>query len=199
IFRGPTPTFGLGLVDNTSEEQLTSRFASTATQRANFGIGGHFNRNGNDGTITRFGWKAQNKSLLLFAGEAYNVEQGVTNELFQNERDESASCPLVTMPNDVSNLEAAGAAEVLSSIQKFALFMTFLAPPQPSTDTPGGTASIGRGRQLFSAIGCALCHTPTLTTGPSATGALDRQMANLFSDLLLHNMGAGLADDVLQG
>jgi len=44
------------------------------------------NRNGNDGTIARFGWKAQNKSLLLFSGEAYNVEQGVTNELFQTER-----------------------------------------------------------------------------------------------------------------
>src|SRR3954469_229305 len=92
IFRIPTPVFGLGLVDNTSEEQLISRFNSTAADRAAFGIGGHFNRNGNDGSITRFGWKAQNKSLLIFSGEAYNVEMGVTNELFQNEREGIESC-----------------------------------------------------------------------------------------------------------
>jgi CxxC motif-containing protein (DUF1111 family) len=42
--------------------------------------------NGNDGTISRFGWKAQNQSLLLFSGEAYNVEMGITNELFPSER-----------------------------------------------------------------------------------------------------------------
>ena len=47
---------------------------------------GHVNRDGNDGMITRFGWKAQNKSLEMFAGEAYNVEMGVTNEIFENER-----------------------------------------------------------------------------------------------------------------
>ena len=75
IFRIPTPTFGLGLVDNTSEEQLISWFNSTAAARAASGIGGHFNTNGNDGSITRFGWKAQNKSLLIFSGEAYNVSR----------------------------------------------------------------------------------------------------------------------------
>ena len=41
---------------------------------------------GNDGTVARFGWKAQNKSLLLFSGEAYNVEMGITSELFQTDR-----------------------------------------------------------------------------------------------------------------
>ena len=54
-------------------------------------ITGQTNNNGNDGTIARFGWKAQNKSLLLFSGEAYNVEMGITNELFQTERDENAA------------------------------------------------------------------------------------------------------------
>ena len=61
-------------------------------------VTGQPNKNGNDGTIARFGWKAQNKSLLLFSGEAYNVEMGITNELFQTERDEtpaasSRRCP----------------------------------------------------------------------------------------------------------
>ena len=58
-----------------------------------FGILGTANRNGNDGTVTRFGWKAQNKSLVIFSGEAYNVEQGITNELFPDERGEGG-CPI---------------------------------------------------------------------------------------------------------
>src|SRR5215470_18899530 len=53
-------------------------------------ISGQPNKNGNDGTFGRFGWKAQNKSLLVFSGEAYNVEMGITNEAFQTERDETA-------------------------------------------------------------------------------------------------------------
>src|SRR5207245_646519 len=76
---------------------------------------------------------------------------------------------------------------VSSRIHKFAFFMTFLAPPTPSPDTPGGSASIARGRLLFAITGCALCHTPSLTTGPSVTPAFDRQPVNLFSDVLLHN------------
>ena len=49
-------------------------------------LAGGFNHNGNDGTISRFGWKAQNKSLHIFAGEAYNVEMGITNLLFPQDR-----------------------------------------------------------------------------------------------------------------
>ena len=59
---------------------------------------GEPNRNGNDGTIARFGWKAQNKSLLLFAAEAYNVEMGISNELFQTEREEKAACQFRLRP-----------------------------------------------------------------------------------------------------
>ena len=80
VFRIPTPVFGLGLVENTPDATLRASLAATRDARYRLGVGGRFNTNGNDGTITRFGWKAQNKSLLIFAGEAYNVEQGVTNE-----------------------------------------------------------------------------------------------------------------------
>ena len=61
---------------------LQANLAANAASKSQLGIAGRFNTSGNDGTITRFGWKAQNKSLLMFAGEAYNVEQGVTNDLF---------------------------------------------------------------------------------------------------------------------
>jgi len=84
IFRIPTPTFGTGLIETISEETLLNNQQSAFNN--NQGITGTFNHNGNDGTISRFGWKAQNKSLELFAGEAYNVEQGVTNEIFTQER-----------------------------------------------------------------------------------------------------------------
>jgi hypothetical protein len=74
-----------------------------------------------------------------------------------------------------------------------------LAPPTPSPDTPGGAASITSGQGLFRDIGCALCHTPTLHTGNATVEALRQQPVNLFSDLLLHDMGAGLADGITQG
>jgi len=77
--------------------------------------------------------------------------------------------------------------------------MRFLAPPARSPDTPGGFVSIERGRKLFTDTGCALCHTPTLNTGNSAVAALRNQPANLFSDLLVHDMGPGLADGITQG
>ena len=92
IFRIPTPTFGVGIVEAISDGTLISSFNSTQANRQALNIGGHFNTNGNDQTITRFGWKAQNKSLLLFAAEAANVEMGVTNEIFQNERTTGANC-----------------------------------------------------------------------------------------------------------
>ena len=55
-------------------------------------------------------------------------------------------------------------------------------------------------RHVFNAIGCALCHTPTMQTAPVMNSAvLEYRPVNLFSDLLVHHMGAGLADDVIQG
>jgi len=62
------------------------------------------NRNGNDSTITRFGWKARNKSLQLFAAEACNVEQGVTDEIFSNERSEAPVCRFNRDSEDSTNL-----------------------------------------------------------------------------------------------
>src|SRR5438093_1203762 len=162
-------------------------------------IPGRTNNNGNDGTIARFGWKAQNKSLLLFAGEAYNVEMGISNELFQQEREEKPACQFATVPNGVTDTEATETPGGLSAIEHFAFFQRFLAPPTPSPNMPGGASSISNGRAKFVSVGCALCHTPTLTTGNSTVEALKNKPVNLFSDLLLHNMGPGLADDILQG
>jgi CxxC motif-containing protein (DUF1111 family) len=208
VFRIPTPTFGAGLIEQIPDSVIQSNAAAQEDRKVALGIfgrpnrirvSGDTNRTGNDGTIARFGWKAQNKSLLLFSGEAYNVEMGITNELFQTERDETATCQLVRTPNNVTNPEGATAADVLSAIEKFALFMRLLAPPTPSLTIPGGASSIENGRALFQSIGCALCHTPTLNTGEASVAALSNQAVNLYSDLLVHGMGPRLADDILQG
>jgi CxxC motif-containing protein (DUF1111 family) len=212
IFRIPTPTFGAGLIEQIPDAAIVANQASNLVQKQALGIAGRpnfqlagraitgsTNNNGNDGTIARFGWKAQNKSLLLFSGEAYNVEMGITNELFQTERDETKECQFATVPNDVTDTEAVTPAEALSAIEKFAFFMRFLDAPKPSPDTPGGAASIANGRQKFSDVGCALCHTPSFTTGNSTVAALNNQPVNLYSDLLVHDMGTGLADGVSQG
>src|SRR5437879_8295502 len=199
IFRIPTPVFGAGLIEQIPDRVILANQASNAILKGALGISGRTNRNGNDGTIARFGWKAQNKSLLLFSGEAYNVEMGITNELFQTERDETPACQFDTVPNNVTKTDGTPPLEAISAIEKFAFFARFLAAPTPSPDTPGGAASIARGRNLFNSTGCALCHTPTLTTGNAAVAALRNQAVNLFSDLLVHDMGPRLGDGVTQG
>lgn len=193
IFRIPISVFGDGLVEAVSDSALQDNLNSTAAQRAALGIGGRFNTNGNDGTITRFGWKAQNKSLLLFSGEAYNVEQGVTNNLFQNDRFPAgtsdatiANCTFNTSPEDADNVLNGQANTIVGGVTKpnpnlnkpigtlsemsadlvnFAGFMRLLAPPTPVNSFDAvGAASINNGRNLFSSTGCALCHTVSLTT-----------------------------------
>ncbi len=131
----------------------------------------------------------------MFSGEAYNVEQGVTSDLFPHERDESPGCRNNATPESQTNYDAADPLEVPSDVVKFAVFMRMLAPPTPTPDTD----TIVRGKKLFNDVGCALCHTPTLHTGKMAVAALRNKDVNLYSDLALHGMGPGLADDVSQG
>src|SRR5215469_3234198 len=143
--RIPTPIFGLGLVENTPDQNLIADVAAVSAQRQAMGITGHFNYSGNDGTITRFGWKAQNKSLLMFAGEAYNVEAGVTNELFPNKRDYAATCQFNTLPEDGTDITQAMANNAASDIAMFAKFMQMTAPPRPVANKDNS------GQQAFNA------------------------------------------------
>ena len=200
IFRIPTPVFGGGLVEDISDTAILANAAANANAKAQLGIAGVPNHSGNDGSITRFGWKAQNKSLLIFAGEAYNVEQGVTNELFPNERDKTPSCQFNGTAEDDTNMttnETAFAPSAYSSdVVNFAMFARLSAPPTPAPQT----AQTQAGAQVFSNIGCALCHTPTINTG--AVSFITQQSnvpVNAFSDFLVHNMGNGLADHISQG
>jgi len=160
IFRIPTPTFGLGLVEAVPDSGLQAAFAASGQQRRSLGISGSFNRTGNDGTITRFGWKAQNKSLLIFSGEAYNVEMGVTNEAFPNERENDPNCQFNNLPESTTRLvnqtnSASPASDFSSDIVNFTAFMRMLAPPTPATPSAPATAQ----------------STPATTTVAAATAA----------------------------
>jgi len=197
-FRIPTPVFGAGLIENIDDATIIANVAASAAPF--LGIQGVPNRSGNDGSITRFGWKAQNKSLTIFAGEAYNVEMGVTNELFPNERGYPPapvpqSCAFNPTPEDRTVFESTDPTQVPSDVNAFANFMRFLDQPVPAAPT----TSTARGAAIFSAIRCSACHTPSLTTGKSDFApALSGVQANLFSDLALHHMGRGLADGITQ-
>ncbi len=199
VFRIPTPLYGLGLVENTPDANLRAAFEANAALKASLGVSGRFNTSGNDGTIMRFGWKAQNKSLMMFSGEAYNVEQGVTNELFPNEREDTANCRLNATPEDGVHFEvpanALSAASAASSdTANVTTFARLLAAP-----TPVASPAAVRGEQVFNRVGCQTCHTATQTTGPSEIAALDRVTYRPYSDFALHNMGQRLNDRVAQG
>ena len=195
-FRIPTPIFGLGLVESTPDSVLRANLAGTARARAALGIGGTFNTSGNDGTITRFGWKAQNKSLMIFGAEAYNVEQGVSNEGFTNERSAVPGCVFNGSPEDATSTDQTGTAvETSSDVVNFAMFMRFSAPATPANLSP----SAQNGWQLFNSLGCALCHSATLTTGPAKYAAMSNVTFHPFSDFAIHHMGTGLSDGVSQG
>ena len=201
-FRIPTPVFGAGLIENISDATILANLAASANRQ--LGIAGVPNRSGNDGSITRFGWKAQNKSLLVFSGEAYNVEMGVTNELFPNERGYPPNpiptgCLVNPTPEDRTIFDATRTDLVPSDVAAFANFMRFLDQPIPACTT-NCSPQIQTGRMLFKAIGCANCHTPSMTTDKSEMAdGLSQVPANLFSDLALHHMGARLADGISQG
>jgi CxxC motif-containing protein (DUF1111 family) len=198
VFRIATPVFGLGLVENTPDATLEANLAANAPAKQAAGISGVFNRSGNDGTITRFGWKAQNKSLAVFAGEAYNVEQGVSNELFMNERSAVPSCVFNSSPEDHTNnegLDSGDQIDMASDAIAFAMFMRLSAAPTRAA----GLDPSGRGEQLFDSTGCSLCHSKTLKTGKSPYGGMSDTDYSAFSDFALHHMGENLADGIQQG
>jgi CxxC motif-containing protein (DUF1111 family) len=193
-------------MDKIQDQEILKRHADSAALRAQFGIEGIPNRSGNDGTITRFGWKAQNKSITVFAGEAYNVEMGVTNDVFPQAVEENDACngPLKPHPNDVTRTDTnddnneffENPDHILPDWFQFVQFMQFLDGPKPVPLTTRAQ----HGRDLFATVGCVGCHTPQMRTAAVVkSDALRDKPVNLYSDLLIHHMGANLADNIIQG
>jgi CxxC motif-containing protein (DUF1111 family) len=209
IFRQTTPTFGAGLIELIQETDILSNMNSNTSLKQTLGITGHPNYSDDDGTISRFGWKAQNKSLLYFSGEAYTVEEGVSDEAFPSENDESIPSCLPPFPVPAGTNKTKGVPDDRNDtgeapklpvnfpgdLERFSLFMRFLQPPTPVK----ATTSTTNGLTQFNNVGCNMCHTVSFTTPSASIAALSKVKATLYSDLLVHHMGPGLADNVIQG
>lgn len=190
--RRSTPLFGLGLVEAVPDEALVAlarrqppEVAGRPHEVVNFATG--------KPAIGRFGWKAQLSTLLEFAADAYTNEMGITTPLVPDENCPQGDCAALAfnpLPSDVPN------EPDNEDVIAFSNFMRLLAPP------PRGAGARDRraraGEALFASIGCAACHVPSLRTGRSRIGALDRVKFQPYSDFLLHDMGS-LGDGIAQG
>jgi CxxC motif-containing protein (DUF1111 family) len=194
-----TPLFGAGLIEAIPDSTLR---AAAASLNKPDGIRGRVSivQDLASGTerIGRFGWKAQVATLLTFSGDAYLNEMGITNRLFPVENAPNSDTARLARADEILDPEDAPATTThLADIDRVTAFMRLLAPPAPAR-RPGSAANVATGRALFTSISCAACHTPTLRTGPSPVAALAHQPVNLYSDLLLHDMGS-LGDGIAQG
>ena len=194
--RMPIPLFGAGLIEAIPDETLMAladpfdRNRDGSAGRASIVV----DLATGERRVGRFGWKAQVATLLTFSGDAYRNEMGITNDLFPTElafgipADQLKRCDLVPDPEDKVD-PATGRRD----IDLFADFMRLLAPISrgPVDDT------VRDGERVFASVGCAACHIPALTTGPSVNPLFNRKAVPLYSDLLLHDIGTG--DGIKQG
>ena len=175
----PPQLFGLGLVEAVSEEAILSR--SDPEDIDGDGISGRPGLDP-DGRLARFGLRATHATLESFIEEAIRLEMGLTTPEHPDEM----------LPNGEPlppGMDPAPDPEVDDShIGLLSDYVRFLAPTQLATP------SDPVGEEIFRDIGCAECHTPTMTTASNDNPALDRKRFRIYSDLLLHDMGRELAD-----
>lgn len=188
--RIPLPVFGDGLIEAIPDEAILA--LEDPIDRDGNGVRGRASIVVDVATgarrVGRFGWKAQQATLLAFSGDAYRNEMGITNDLFPAEYAYGVSdadmrtCDAARDPEDRRD-----PLTRRRGIDNFESFMKFLAPIGRGTIDQ----NVRDGEQVFHAIGCAACHVPALTTGPSSNPLFNRKTVPLFSDLLLHDIGTG--------
>ncbi|MBD1577583.1 c-type cytochrome [Vibrio sp. S11_S32] len=197
------PMIGLGLLESISVETLQN--IADQQQRDNKGISGKLNQVWDVQTkstqVGRFGWKAGQPSAIQQDAGAFNGDLGLTSALFPHENCSPQQTICAEMPNgNRANNAAANKVnstedyEVSNKILKFVEFYSqhLAVPIRRNTTDP----SVIRGQQLFENVGCASCHTPEIKTAQSdELPSLSNQTIHPYSDLLLHDMGEGLADN----
>jgi CxxC motif-containing protein (DUF1111 family) len=144
-----------------------------------------------DGAVGRFGWKATAPTVLAQTAAAFVHDMGITSPL--QPRD-----PRTAAQRERLVFAEGGEPEIdAHKLARVAFYARTIAPPAPRT---GDAGEVSRGAALFTAFGCAKCHTPAWTTGADAT---EPEFANRvftpYTDLLLHDLGPGLADDKQDG
>ena len=184
--RSTPPVFGFGLLDAIPEKTLLSH--EDPHDANGDGIFGRANRT-IDGRVGRFGRKAAVATLLEFNGGAFPQEMGVTTPLSPVEETINGK-PVPPETDPAPDPEI-----TIEDVENVTWFTRFLAPPPRQILTNSDDQYLAaRGKKLFAALKCAVCHVPAMKTGPSAVKSLDRKYVALYSDMLLHAMGAELAD-----
>ena len=182
--------FGLGAADLIPEQALHD--AADPDDLDGDGISGRVGRTP-DGHVGRFGRKADVASLHDFTHLALFNEMGITTSVHSRERGPNGAA----LPDGVDPAPDPELGD--DSADLITDFVRMLAPPPRPTPDPDAAPLIAQGETLFTAIGCAACHTPYVTTGPSRLAPLDRVRAPLYSDLLLHDLGPALASTCAPG
>jgi CxxC motif-containing protein (DUF1111 family) len=136
--------------------------------------------------LGRFSRKAQVSTLIQQVVEAYQQDMGITSEFLPIENVNPQVGGSTLAADEVSDPEVDA-----STVRAVVDYIRMLAPPAPGEET----SQRSRGRDVFTDIGCAGCHVPQFTTGPSTIAALSGMPVVLYSDLLLHDMGDELADN----
>ena len=181
-----SPVFGLGLLEVITENDILQNQDINDTDGD--GISGKANYvfDAVTGTtkIGRFGWKANTATILEQCAGAYNGDMGITSYLK----------PIETGFGQSNGEDGFGDDPELADhiLQRVALYCKTLAVPAPRNIT---VSNVRRGAKIFEQLECAKCHIPKMQTGPSAIAALANQTIFPYSDLLLHDMGDGLADN----
>jgi CxxC motif-containing protein (DUF1111 family) len=189
--RRTQPVFGLGLVDATPDAVFVALAESQAHEapeaagRPAMVIDLATGRS----AVGRFGWKGHVPTLFQFSGDAALNEMGITSPQFPDEICPQGDCSVLQY-NPFPTLNDPDGVDVA----RVTAFMRFLGPPP----APVLSGQVQRGSEVFAAFGCAVCHVPTLITGPNPSTALDRVAYHPYSDFLLHDMGS-LGDGIDQG
>lgn len=177
------PLYGLGLLEAIPEGTLAA--LADPEDRDADGVSGRLPRAA-DGRVGRFGYKADSPDIAHFVDTALRFELGFTTPGHPvEERVNGEPLPEGVDPMPEPEIDERGVGLLVE-------FVRFLAPPAGGEEPPAGD-TIEVGRSTFREVGCASCHVPELDTGPSEVDALSKKRVPLYSDLLLHDMGPGLA------
>jgi CxxC motif-containing protein (DUF1111 family) len=173
---------GLGLLEAIPEDRLLA--LADPHDEDNDGISGRLQRHGE--AVGRFGWKADATDVEAQVAGAFAGDMGLTSRVVPMDDCTDAQTECLAEPNG-------GEPEVSDQILDLVtLYSRAVAvPARRAADDP----TVLHGKTLFNEIGCAACHTPSHTTGDSPLPELSDQRIWPYTDLLLHDMGEGLADD----
>ena len=180
------PLFGLGLLEAVPDEALAAW--EDPNDRDRDGISGRLPRTA-DGRSARFGRKGDAASVHDFVVSALRFELGFTTPGHLREHGPNgAPVPPAADPAPDPEIDH-------PTLEQLVAYVRHLAPPPPQRELSRAAAdSVARGDALFRQIGCASCHRPTLETGAAAGPALARRTIHPYTDLLVHDLGPGLAD-----